>query len=94
MRINNEEILLEKLVEEINPRNHLMEHLKNDIYLSQVQVDILKQYGFSYQKYSNVKSLILDIEDYLNYHYDEDLEELENVVSDLVEFDYYYNTNK
>lgn len=94
MRINNEEILLEKLVEEINPRNHLMEHLKNDIYLSQVQIDILKLYGFSYQKYSNVKSLILDIEDYLNDNYGEELEDLENVANDLSEFDYYHNTKK
>lgn len=94
MKINNKEVPLEKLVEQMNPRANLMKHLKNDIYLSPIQIDVLKQYGFSYQSYSNVKSLILDIEEYLNDNYGEELENLESVVSDLSEFDYYHNTNK
>ena len=80
MKINNQEISLKELVEETNPRAQLMGYLEKDIYLSQVQISVLKHYGFCYQNYSNMKSLILDIEDYLNNHYGEDIEELENIV--------------
>ena len=94
MKINNEEISIEKLVESTNPRENLMKYCGNDIYLSDIQIDILKQYGFLYQNYSNLKSLIFDIEEYLNENYDQELEDLENVANSLSEFNYYYNTNK
>lgn len=94
MKINNEEISIEELVESTHPRENIMKHCGNDIYLSDIQIDILKQYGFSYQNYSSIKSLIFDIEEYLNENYGKELEDLENVASSLSEFDYYHNTNK
>lgn len=94
MKINNTEISIEKLVQDTNPRSNLMKNCGNNIYLSDIQIAILKQYGFSYQNYSNIKSLIFDIEDYINENYDQELEDLENVLSNLSEFDYYHNTNK
>lgn len=94
MKINNEEVSIEKLVSDINPRANLMKNYGNDIYLSDAQIEVLKQYNFSYQNYSSLKSLIFDIEEYLNENYGEDLEDLENVASSLSEFNYYHNTNK
>lgn len=91
MKINNEEVSIEKLVTDLNPRANMIKSCGNDIYLSDIQINILKQYGFNYEKYSSVKSLIFDIEEYLNENYDE---ELDNVVSSLSEFNYYHNTNK
>jgi len=91
MRINNEDVSIEELVNKLNPRDNIIKDCGNGIYLSQPQIEILKQYGFSYQKYSNVKSLIFDIEEYLNENYEEDLEE---IVNSLSEFNYYHNTNK
>ena len=69
MKINNEELSIEKLVEDINPRANLMKNCGNNIYLSDNQIEILKQYGFTYQNYSNLKSLIFDIEEYINENY-------------------------
>lgn len=94
MKINNEEVSLEKLVSDMNPRADLMKNCGNGIYLSDNQIEILKQYNFEYQNYSNLKSLIFDIEEYLNENYEEDLEDLENVANSLSEFNYYHNTNK
>lgn len=91
MKINDKEVSVEELVNEIKPRDNMIKDCGNGIYLSDFQIQILKQYGFSYQKYSNAKSLIFDIEEYLNENYEEDLE---NVVDSLSEFNYYHNTNK
>ena len=94
MKINNEEVSLEELVHSTNPRANLMKNCGNGIYLSDSQIAVLKQYGFSYQNYSDIKRLIFDVEEYLNENYDQELEDLENVVCSLSEFDYYHNTNK
>ena len=94
MKFNNEELSIEKLVEVTNPRANLMKACGNGIYLSDNQIEILKQYGFSYQNYLNIKSLIFDIEEYINQNYDQELDDLENVLNNLSEFDYYHNTNK
>ena len=91
MKINNQEVSIEKLVSDLNPRDNMLRNCGNGIYLSDIQINILKQYGFSYEKYPNVKSLIFDIEEYLNENYEEDLE---SVINALAEFDYYHNTNK
>lgn len=91
MKIKNEDISVEELVKDLNPRANMIKDCGNGIYLSDPQIEILKQYGFSYQKYPNAKSLIFDIEEYLNENYEEDLE---NVVESLSEFNYYHNTNK
>ena len=91
MKINNKEISIEELVEEIKPRDNMVKDYGNGIYLTDFQIETLKQYGFDYQKYANVKSLIFDIEDYLNENPEE---ELENIASSLSEFNYYHNTNK
>ena len=91
MRINNEEVSVEELVTKLNPRGNMIKDCGNGIYLSVPQIEILKQYGFEYEKYPNAKSLIFDIEEYLNENYEE---ELETVVESLAEFNYYNNTNK
>lgn len=94
MKINNEEISIEELVNDLKPRDNMLKNYGNGIYLSDDQVEILNQYDFKYQNYPSLKSLIFDIEEYLNENYEEDLEDLENVASNLAEFDYYHNTNK
>ena len=91
MKINNEEVSIEELVSNINPRANMLKNCGNGIYLSDNQISILNQYGFNYEKYSNIKSLIFDIDEYLNENYEE---ELESILDSLSEFNYYHNTNK
>ena len=94
MQIHNEEVSIEELLKKTNPREDIHKNCGKGIYLSNAQQEVLKNFGFSVEKYPNLKSLLFDIEEYLNENYDEDLEDLESVASALSEFNYYQNTNK
>lgn len=65
----------------------------NNIYISSIQVDILKKYDINIDNYNNVKELIYDIEEILNNSYT-DTEDLEWVSETLSEYNYYNNVNK
>ncbi len=94
MEIHNQDISIEKLVTDINPRKNMKKDYGNGIYLSDQEKEILEQYDFSLQNYTNIKSLIFDIEEYLNQNYDQELEDLEMVANSLAELNYYQNTNR
>lgn len=64
---------------------------KNNIYLSDFQISVLKRFDIDYTKYNDIKSIIFEIEDILNNDNDP---ELEKVSLELSEFNYYNNTNK
>ena len=93
MKINNEEVNIESLVTEDLHKN-LHKLYKKDIYLSDKDIEILERYGYNINYYSDVKALILDISAFIDDNCDEDLEDLEEVVNSLQEFNYYHNTNK
>ena len=61
------------------------------MHLSDFQIDILKRNGFDYLKYTNIKEMLFDIEEYL---YDEDDDELDLVSSQIYEYIYYKDMNK
>ena len=65
----------------------------NNIYISEEQKDILDKYDINVNNYSNISSLIYDIEDILN-NSTEILDDLEWVSSSIAEYNYYNNTNK
>lgn len=74
-----------------NEQKFLKKH--NNIYISDEQMNILKNYNIDIEKYNNLNELIYDIEEYLNDSYEE-LEDLEWVSQTLSEYNYYNNTNK
>lgn len=79
---------------EINSFNYkglLHNNVGNEIYLNEFQKSILKQFDISYDNCLNVKELIYKIECVLD---DTESEELENVLDDLAEFQYYNETKK
>ena len=93
MKINDSEVEVSDLIKEDLHKN-LHKLYGNDIYLSDNDIEILKRYEFDINKYSNIKSLILDISEYLEEDYDNDYDDLEEVLNSLTEFDYYHNVNK
>ena len=93
MQINNNEVRLEDLVKEDLHKN-LHKVYGNNIYINDNDIEILKKYDFDINNYTDVKRLIMDISDYLDDNFDMDLDDLENVVTSLSEFNYYHNTNK
>lgn len=62
-----------------------------NLYLSEAHIQILKSHKIDYEKLNNINLLIYKIEEVLD---EEESEELEWVLNELAEFNYYNNTNK
>lgn len=93
MKINGQELNVETIVDEIDIKNNFRINRGNDIYLSNNQISILERNKIDYKKYSSLSSLIFDIEEYLNTTSEID-DELDDLLTDLSELNYYKNTNK
>ena len=92
MKVNKTDYDINSLLEDLDIKNNLHTYVVNDIYLSNKQINVLKRNNINYKKYTNLSTLIYDIEEYLNDGND-DLE-LENLLDELAEFNYYMNTKK
>lgn len=69
-------------------------HIKhNNFYITKKQIEILDKYDININNYTNIESLLFDIEEYLNDSFEES-PDLEWVSESLAEFNYYNNTNK
>lgn len=84
---------VDQLVEDLNIKNNFYTYRNNDIILSNNQINILIRNKINYKKYSNLSSLIFDIEDIINDDEDYDIE-LDNLLEVLAEINYYKNTKK
>lgn len=62
-----------------------------NLYLSDAEMSILDTYNIDYIKYNDIKLLMYEIEEFLE---ENDSDELEWVLNELAEFNYYNNTNK
>lgn len=65
--------------------------LYGNLWLSEYQLGVLKKNNIDINNFNSVKSLILYIENILNY---KDDSELECVSMELSEYNYYQNVNK
>ena len=81
----------EKYIDELNNVSRDMHKNYNGIYLTDSEVNILKNNGFDVNKYSNVKELMFDLEEALE---ENENDELDMILSSIAEFNYYHNTNK
>jgi len=79
---------IDKLVSKLQVEMH---NDYNGLFLTKRQAEKLLSYGFDYNKYNNLKSLIFDLDSYLE---ENECEELEEILYDISEFDYYHNTKK
>ena len=91
MVINDNEINVKDAIDFANQEELLLKHRKNNMLLSDYQINVLKQNGFDYLKYSNIHDLLFDIEEVLCDNYDE---ELDLISSQLAEISYYKDTKK
>lgn len=76
---------------EINLDYTMMKKVNDKIYLSQEQMDILDEFNIDYRSYSNLRDLILAIEETYEECGDDVLNNLLDILS---ERDYYENYNK
>ncbi len=86
---------LETELNNINKDYELVK-LNNGLLIENKNINILNKYEIDPNKYSNLNSLIFEIERVLNdYELDDyEYEELDNVCKSLQEKNYYLNTNK
>ncbi|MBR1386223.1 MAG: hypothetical protein IJ568_05295 [Bacilli bacterium] len=80
---------IEDLVKDINFEENSIAYIKNDIVLTQKEVDILKELDINYKSYTSMSSLIFALDEYA----DDDIE-LEEVLKDMADRNYYMNVNK
>lgn len=91
MIVNGKDISIADAIEYTKVESDFLKRRKNNLLLSDRQVEILTRNGINYKKYSDLSSLLFDIEECLNNEEDYELEE---VSKQLAEIHYYSETNK
>ena len=86
----NEEI--KNILNSINFEDNKLIKINNNLYLTNNQINTLKRYNIDYETSSSLRDLMIKIEDILDY--EEEIEELEILLDNLSERNYYENTNK
>ena len=86
--MNNE---IKKILNNINFENNKLIKINKNLYLTQNQINILKNYNIEYKNSTSIRDLMIKIEEYIDYNYEE---ELDNLLYMLSEQNYYLNTNK
>lgn len=81
----------DNLINETIEKNKLIQ-IKENIYLTQYQIDILKKYQIPYESCNSINEIIFFVEELLETG--DYLEDLETVSESLGEFDYYNNYKK
>lgn len=82
---------LQEILNNIDFNNNKLIKINNNLYLTQNQINILERYDINYEISNSMRDLMLKIEEVLDY---EEIEELEILLENLSERQYYENTNK
>lgn len=84
-----EDFDIENLVKEINFEENSIAYIKNDIVLTNKEVNMLKEINFNYELYTNMSSMLMALDEVVD-----DDPELEEVLKDISDRNYYMNVNK
>ena len=83
--------IIKDILNNINFLDNKLIKVNNNLYLTKSQIDILKRYNIDYETSNSLRDLMIKIEDINMY---ENNEELEILLDNLSERNYYENTNK
>ena len=84
-----EEFDIESLVKDIDFDANSIEYIKNDIVLTKKETEVLKRLDINYEAYTSMASLIIALDEVVD-----DDPELEEMLKDMSDRNYYMNTNK
>ena len=84
-----EEYDIESLVSDIDFEKNSIAYINGEIVLTNKEVDLLKDLEINYQSYTSMSSLINAIDEVA-----EDDPEIEEMLNDMQDRNYYLNTNK
>ena len=66
-------------------------HIKDNLYLTNYQREVLEEYHIPYQNVKSNKDLLFYLSEIRD---DEEYDELENVARELADYSYYHETHK
>ena len=91
MIIKDRNINVETAIDFADTNDLILKRRKNNLLLSDYQIGILEKYGFNYENYTDLSSLLFDINTFLNNSYND---EIDLISSQLDELLYYSNWKK
>lgn len=87
----NKEYNIKELLDSIDFDKNKLTKINDKLMLTNYQIEVLKRFDIIPKNYTSLSSIICDAEEV----YEETLdEELDNILSELQERNYYENTNK
>ena len=87
MIINNQEIN----IDDLQSQKYMHKEINKGIFLSDYQIEVLLRYGIDPYECGSITELIYLIDEILE---EDEIEELDNISREIMEFNYYANTNK
>ena len=82
---------LNDLLNNIDFESNRLVKINNKLYLTNYQIEILNKYNIDYKSLGNLSSIIYVAEEILE---EDDYEDLDEIITELAERNYYENTNK
>ena len=82
---------LNDLLNNIDFESNRLVKINNKLYLTNYQIEILNKYNIDYKSLGNLSSIIYVAEEILE---EDDYEDLDEIIRELEERNYYENTNK
>lgn len=82
---------LNDLLNNIDFESNKLVKINNKLYLTNYQIEILNKYNIDYKSLGNLSSIIYVAEEILE---EDDYEDLDEIIRELAERNYYENTNK
>ena len=82
---------LNDLLNNIDFESNRLVKINNKLYLTNYQIEILNKYYIDYKSLGNLSSIIYVAEEILE---EDDYEDLDEIIRELAERNYYENTNK
>ena len=82
---------LNDLLNNIDFESNRLVKINNKLYLTNYQIEILNKYNIDYKSLGNLSSIIYMAEEILEK---DDYEDLDEIIRELAERNYYENTNK
>ena len=83
---------INEILNNMNFNDNKLVKINNNLFLTNNQINILKRYNIDYETSSSLRDLMIKIENILDY--EEDIDELEILLENLSERNYYENTKK
>ena len=82
---------LNDLLNEVDFESNKLVKINNKLYLTNYQIEILNKYNINYENLGSLSSIIYVAEEILE---EDDYEDLDEIIKELAERNYYENTNK